>query len=76
MGVELILQNKLREVEKEGLIWKIREKEKLGDPLSKLIKTMSDLNSLAKIHSITNELDYGKRFQVIYKIIGFNRKEN
>ena len=67
---EILLRNKLKEVEKVGPIWKGKDKSKKVQALSKLIFVMNDLQELALKHSIENDLYHGGGFQRVYDVIG------
>ena len=70
----LLLQNKLCDVEKLGPIWKIRDNEKLIPPLSNLVNVMSDLKVLAHKHKIENALHHSSNLGIIYNQIGNQRE--
>lgn len=67
---EVLLRKKLREVEDLGQVWKCRDKSKLVQILSKLIFVMTDLQDLAKKHSIENDLYHGGGTQQVYEVLG------
>ena len=58
---EDLLQNKLREVEELGPLWKLKDSEKLIQFLSKLVNTMTELSKMANKHDIYNDL-YQRKF--------------
>ena len=74
---EMLLRNKLKEIEKMGPIWKIKDMQKLVQVLSKLSKlsklssTMIELKSLARKHDIENELYYDGGIQKAFEVIGY-----
>ena len=72
--VNLLLQNKLCDVEKLGPIWKIRDNEKLIPALSNLVNVMSDLKVLAHKHKIENALYHSSNLGIIYNQIGKQRE--
>ena len=57
---EDLLQNKLREVEDLGPLWKLRDAEKLVQSLSKLVNAMTELSKMARKHGIANDLYHGR----------------
>ena len=72
---ELLLINKLKDVEKIGPIWKLRDKQKLVQVLSKLMFAMKELQRLAEKHDIENELYYGGGINKIYEVIGYTYRD-
>jgi hypothetical protein len=71
----LLLQNKLSEVRTYGLIWKIREKEKLIPAISKLLNSMGELRDLAAKHGLKDQLYHHSYLGIIYDLIGNERRE-
>ena len=69
---EDLLQNKLREVEDLGPLWKLRDSEKLVQSLSKLVNAMTELSKMAKKHEIENDLYHGRGISMIISLIGNN----
>ena len=67
---KILLNNKLKEVNKLGEIWKLKERSKIVEALSKLVFVMEELKQLAVKHSIENHLYYGGAILSLYKIIG------
>ena len=67
---EILLRNKMKEVEKVGPIWKGKDRSKKVQALSKLIFVMNDLQELAQKHQIENDLYHGGGFQKVYDVIG------
>ena len=60
---------------KFGLIWKIKDKEKLIHVLTKLVYAMTELRELAVRHKIENNLYYGGSIEAIYNIIGYKDRD-
>ena len=71
----LLLHNKLKEVDRFGEIWKIRDRSKLIDALAKLVFVMKELKELAVKHSIENNLYYGGAIETMYKVIGYRDRD-
>ena len=67
---KILLNNKLKEVSKFGEIWKIKDRSRSIEALSKLVFIMVELKELAVTHSIENYLYYGGALASLYKIIG------
>ena len=67
---KVLLSNKLKEVNNMGEIWKLKERSKSVEALSKLVFVMEELKELAVKHSIENYLYYGGAIASLYKIIG------
>ena len=67
---KILLNNKLKDVSKFGEIWKIKDRSKGIEALSKLVFAMEELKELAVKHSIENYLYYGGALASLYKIIG------
>ena len=67
---EILLRNKMKEVEKVGQIWKGRDKSKKVQALSKLVFVMTDLQELASKHDIENDLYHGGGIQRVYEVLG------
>ena len=66
---KLLLKKKLDEVQKINL-WKVRDPERVGNMLSKLINTMKDLMKLASEHKIEARLYSGDGLERIYSLMG------
>ena len=71
---ELLLKGKLREAEKFGPLWKIRDNQRLTQALAKLSYAMTDLSHLAKKHDIESDLHHNTSLNLIYNIISDVRK--
>ena len=71
----VLLRSKLREVESLGPIWKCKDKAKLVQILSKLIYVMVDLQELAKIHKIENDLYHGGAIHKVYAVAGHSYRD-
>ena len=69
---EDLLQNKLREVEDLGPLWKLKDSEKLVQSLSKLVNAMTELSKMANKHEIGNDLYHGRGISMIISLIGNN----
>ena len=69
---EDLLQNKLREVEELGPLWKLKDSEKLFQSLSKLVNAMTELSKMANKHEIENDLYHGRGTSMISSLIGSN----
>ena len=74
-NTKVLLHNKLNEVNKFGLIWKIRDKEKPTQVLAKLVYAMTELRELTVRHKIENNLYYGGSIEAIYNIIGYKDRD-
>ena len=75
-NTEMILKSKLKEIEKLGSIWKIKDNEKLVQILSKLIFAMTELKTLAEKYCLEGELYYNNAILVkIYDIMGFYHRD-
>ena len=72
---ELLLKNKLNEIEKLGPIWRLKDRQKLVQVLSKLSFVMTELKSLAEKYDIENYLYYGGGLQKVYEVIGYNYRD-
>ena len=70
-NTENLLKIKLKDIRKDGPIWKIKDTERFVTSLSKLIYALVELQKLAFKHNIENELYYGGSIETIYEIIGF-----
>ena len=70
-NTENLLKIKLKDIRKDGPIWKIKDPERFVKSLSKLIYALLELQKLAFKHNIENELYYGGSIETIYEIIGF-----
>ena len=68
-----MLTKKLLEVSKFGMLWKIKEPERLMEGLSKIINLMKDLMKLAHKHDVENRLYYGDGLERIYRLMGETR---
>ena len=69
-NTKVLLHNKLNEVSKFGLIWKIKDKDKEKHVLAKLVYAMTELRELAVRRNIENSLYYGGSIEAIYNIQG------
>ena len=67
---ETLLNNKLKEVENLGPMWKCRDKSKKVQTLSKLVFVMTDVQDLAIKHEMENDLYHGVGLQRVYDVIG------
>ena len=74
-NTKVLLHNKLNEISKFGLIWKIKDKEKLIHVLAKLVYAMTELRELAVRHKIENSLYYGGSIEAIDNIIGYKDRD-
>ena len=68
-----MLRKKLSEIDKFGMLSKIKEPEKLMEAISRLINVMKDLISLSSEHKIENHLYYGNGIERIYLLLGDGR---
>ena len=71
----MLLQNKLSDVKSCGPIWKVTEKPKLLQIISKLINGMTELESLASKHSIEDQLYHHSYISMVFDLIGDQRRE-
>ena len=72
-NARLLLQNKLRDLEKIGGLWKIKGEEKIANALASLVNNMRDLSSLASEHKIEGELYEGGGLEKVMGLIGYSR---
>ena len=69
--MQLLLKNKFKSIEKIGPIWKIKDKRKLVQVLTKVSFAMLESERFAEKHEIENELYYGGGIQKVYEVLGF-----
>ena len=74
-NVEILLNNKLAEIENDIPIWKIRNDEKLIYSITKLINRMKELRTLAEKHNIEEDLFHGSNLGKIYNLLGEKREK-
>ena len=55
-NVEILLTNKLGEMENSSPLWKIKDDEKHVQSITTLKNCLTDLKSMAKIHKIENSV--------------------
>ena len=72
---KLMINRKMEELQKVGVLWKIKNSEKLIDALQKTVNLMKDLMKLSETHKVENELYYGDGLEKIFKILGDRRLE-
>ena len=72
--VQLLLQNKLLSLDKIGNLWEVKSDEQRITAISSLLNSMTELSSLAKEHSLENELFYGGGVEKVLSIMGDDRK--
>ena len=58
-NVRLLLQNKLRDLDRIGGLWKVKGDERIANGLASLINAMRDLQTLACEHNIEGQLYEG-----------------
>ena len=73
-NVEILLTNKLGEMENSSPLWKIKDDEKLVQSITKLKNCLTDLKSMAKIHKIENSLFHTSNLAKIFQLIGRQRQ--
>ena len=69
--VQLLLQNKLLSLDQIGNLWEVKSDEQRITAISSLLNSMTELSSLAKEHSLENELFYGggvEKVQSLFEI--------
>ena len=70
---KLLLKRKLAKIGKINNLWKIRDTEKIVEPLNKIINTMKDLKKIASDHGIKSKLYSGDGLEKIYHLRGNSR---
>ena len=66
---KLLLKKKLSQIGNISQLWKIRDQEKLGNALSKIINMMRNLHQLAEQTPIKSRLCSGDRLERVYQMM-------
>ena len=70
---KLLLKKKLSQIGNISQLWKIRDQEKLGNALSKIINIMRNLHQLAEQTPIRSRLYSGVGLERVYQMMGDTR---
>ena len=70
---KVMIQRRLAEVERIGMLTKLKKPEDLKEAFMKIINTMNDLVKIAEKHRVDNVLYYGGAINTVYSIMGDDR---
>ena len=75
-NVQLLLQNKLKALDKIESLSKIKNDEKLGNAIAKIANLMTELSNLATKFNLEQKLYIGGGFEKVMSLLGTDREKN
>ena len=73
-NVKLLLQNKISKLEKIQKLEKLEGDEKIGNALTKVVNTMTELSDLAEKFNLECKLYFGGGLEKVFEVIGETRE--